>query len=425
MTTAPGRLTRSELEEHVSRLFAPARYSSGRDELGCIGLEVELIPVQAGGYPPRPVPASILAEMLSGDENLARDARLSFEPGGQVELSPPPRATARAALETVGQLTDRLHRCVAPYGVSLLSTGVNPWHSCYDLGLQTERPRYRAMQEHFDAIGGAGRRMMRQTASLQVCLDFGLGRMGRERWELANRAGPALTAVFANSPVLDGTPTGCCSARSAIWQDVDSSRTGFDVSLVGDAPPGAYLDFALNAEAMPLPRENAEPLPFRLPFGEWLARDDARPDADDLAHHLTTLFPPVRPHGGYLEVRYLDALPERWRPVPVCLLAGLLYDPAARREALEALAMPARPWGEEWKAAATLGMADPSLRGSACDLFAIALRGMQRLSAGYLPHDAASLVEEYRERYPFSGSCPADDLVDRFAASPQDLSVYL
>ncbi len=417
------RLTRSDLEEHVSRLFTSTRFS-GKDDPGCIGLEIELIPVYSKAYPPRPVPASSLAKMLSADKDLVSDACLSFEPGGQVELSPPPGATARAALGTARQLTERLRRCVAPHGVSMLGTGTNPWHTCDALGLHTDRPRYRAMQDHFDGIGIAGRRMMRQTASLQVCLDFGSGEAVRERWVLANRMGPALTAAFANSPLLDGEPTGLRSTRSAVWREVDPSRTGFDGAQVGDDPLGAYLGFALRAEAMPLPREDGDPLPLRLPFGDWLARGGARPDAEDLAHHLTTLFPPVRPH-GYIEVRYIDALPECWRQVPVCLLAALLCDPDARREALEALAMPARPWGEEWKAAATLGMADWSLRGSACDLFAIALRGMQRLPAGYLPHDAAALAEEYRERYLVPGRCPADDLADRFAACPQDLSMFL
>lgn len=35
------------------------------------------------------------------------------------------------------------------------------------------------------------------------------------------------------------------------------------------------------------------------------------PTLDDLAYHVTTLFPPVRPR-GFLEVSYLDAQPQRW-----------------------------------------------------------------------------------------------------------------
>ena len=40
-------------------------------------------------------------------------------------------------------------------------------------------------------------------------------------------------------------------------------------------------------------------------------------------YHLTTLFPEVRLR-GFLEIRSVDALPERWRAVPVVLLAAII-----------------------------------------------------------------------------------------------------
>ena len=63
-----------------------------------------------------------------------------------------------------------------------------------------------------------------------------------------------------------------------------------------------------------------------LPRLGRLASDAA--DADDLAVHLTTLFPPVRPR-GWFEVRYLDAQPWRWWPVPMAVLTALLDDAGA------------------------------------------------------------------------------------------------
>ena len=49
------------------------------------------------------------------------------------------------------------------------------------------------------------------------------------------------------------------------------------------------------------------------------------------------MFPRVRPRGGYLEVRYLDAQP-LWRiGDAVATVAGLLYDSRARRDALDLL----------------------------------------------------------------------------------------
>ena len=50
----------------------------------------------------------------------------------------------------------------------------------------------------------------------------------------------------------------------------------------------------------------------------------------DLDYHLTTLFPPVRPR-GYVEIRCLDALPDRWWPALAALTATLVDDPRGRR----------------------------------------------------------------------------------------------
>lgn len=422
MRLAAATVTPGDLAQHVSRLFSPTRNTDRNATPGHIGLEIELIPVYVGAWPPRPVPAAELTQMLFSDRELSVDGRLTFEPGGQVELSPPPAPTVSAALTQAQSLLGRLRGCCDPQGVALVRTGTNPWHSCDELGLQTDRPRYRAMQAHFDGIGSSGRRMMRQTAALQICLDWAPGEVGRERWRLANLAGPALTAAFGNSPVLEGSVTGYRSTRSAIWQKTDATRTGFDGPQVGGDLATAYTVFALGAEAMPLPREEGEELPFRLPFGDWVERDGARPDSDDLAHHLTTLFPPVRPH-GYIEVRYLDALPERWMPVPVCLLAALLYDRQACWQALEALEASRPILTDQWRSASLLGMADDNLRRVAYALFEIGVAAMSRLPREYLPTDAAALVEEYQRTFVAAGRCPADDQLALFGAIPEDLAI--
>ena len=68
-----------------------------------------------------------------------------------------------------------------------------------------------------------------------------------------------------------------------------------------------------------------------MTFREWVRRRHAagagRP-YDDLAYHLTTLFPPVRPH-GWLELRVIDALPDDLWPVAVAVVTALVDDPQA------------------------------------------------------------------------------------------------
>ena len=68
------------------------------------------------------------------------------------------------------------------------------------------------------------------------------------------------------------------------------------------------------------------------------------PTTADLDYHISTLFPPVRPH-GHLEVRYLDAQPGRRWALPAAVLAALLSDPAVTDRARQACEPTRRPLG--------------------------------------------------------------------------------
>jgi glutamate--cysteine ligase len=239
---------------------------------------------------------------------------------------------------------------------------------------------------------------------------------------MLNRAGPALAAAFAASPLLDGQPAGMRSVRTAIWQGVDLDRTGFDGRHLGDDPVPGYTRLALGADAIPLSRSEDEPLPTRTPMRRWIATGDGRPDGDDLDHHLTTLFPPVRPR-GYLEVRYVDALPAQWLAVPVCVLATLAAEPGARRRALEVLE--SDPTSDDWWRAARSGPADPELRATALALLDAAVAGMRRLDRGYIPATAPAVVAEYRDRFVAAGRSPSDELLERHSARPEDPATWM
>jgi glutamate--cysteine ligase len=58
------------------------------------------------------------------------------------------------------------------------------------------------------------------------------------------------------------------------------------------------------------------------------------PTEEDLAEHLTTLFPPVRPR-GYVELRTFDALDESVWPRAAATAVTLLLDGPERRRMLE------------------------------------------------------------------------------------------
>src|SRR5262249_55673475 len=131
-------------------------------------------------------------------------SRVSYEPGGQIELSTlaAPGLDALDALATDGAV---LGRALSPVGIGMGAVRVEP-------GIRRARvvqsPRYDAMESYFDATGDAGRRMMRSTAAFQVNVDLGPPDEIDARWRLTHSVGPVLAAAFANSPFADGTPTG-------------------------------------------------------------------------------------------------------------------------------------------------------------------------------------------------------------------------
>ncbi|HEX2091237.1 MAG TPA: glutamate-cysteine ligase family protein, partial [Longimicrobiaceae bacterium] len=231
-----------------------------------IGVEVELIVLAADTHAPVPIPAD---EGLSSLRLLRRfGARrgwterfspygppcfvlpdggvVSFEPGGQIELSAAPSASASALLASVRATVLALRAAAREEGIEILSTGIDPHNPVEEVPLQLRGPRYGRMAEYFAAIGPQGARMMRQTASIQVSLDW----EGETplRWRVLNAAAPYLVAIFANSPTYAGAPTGHRSIRAHAWRELDTARTGV-FRCTGDAA-AEYLTFALAAPAI-------------------------------------------------------------------------------------------------------------------------------------------------------------------------------
>jgi glutamate--cysteine ligase len=263
------------------------------------------------------------------------------------------------------------------------------------------------MERHFLGTGraAAGAAMMCSTAALQVNLQAGPESGWADRFELAHRVGPTLIAVSACSRWLAGRDTGWASARQRAWGRLDPHTSG-PVALSGD--PAA--DWARHALAAPVlfaatGGDDVVAVARAVPFSAWLSGRvrlaDRRPTAADLATHLSTLFPPVRPR-GYLELRYLDICAPRWWPAVAALTTTLLDDPVAASLAAEASEQTAGRWHD----AARRGLRDPDLAASARRCLAIALARAPREFELALT-DLAELVE--------SGRGPGDLAAERIA----------
>ncbi len=367
---------------------------------GCTGLELEWLVVPLDD-PDRGVPFPDVEAALA-DIVLPASSRITFEPGGQIELSTPPLPGLEAC-EALATDAAELGAALAANGVGLVALGLEP-------GARRPRvvrtPRYDAMEAHFDSRGPAGRTMMRSTAALQV--NTGLRDAPAARWEASHALGPVLAAAFANSPFGDARPSGWRSTRLAVWGSIEGAR-GPTVAPGSDCRV-AWATYALSAPLMLVRASESEHVPMRarLSFGEWIARghDLGWPTADDLAYHLTTLFPPVRPR-GWLELRMIDALPSPWWRVAAAVTT-VLVDAWSEEPALSRCVAPIR---DRWDCAARDGLSDPKLAAAATTCFDIARA--QLIDAG-ADQETLAATDAYVDRYVARRRCPADDLIDRW-----------
>lgn len=410
------RLCRPDLLAHLeSRVFAAPATASLTPRR--IGAEVELIPLDAGSGRRVPLEADGGPALLPFLRRFAArhgwgEARtpkgvpcflvqgggtVGFEPGGQIEYSTPPARSLTTVINGLRSVVVPLRAAALEEGIELLSSGVDPHNGQADAPLLLDAKRYVRMAEHFARIGPFGAVMMRQTASIQVNLDF--DDEPRLRWRLLNAVAPYVTAIFASSPVYEDTPTGHQSFRAHAWRRLDPRRTGlpFDAAR----PAEAYLAFALAAPTILLPTVGGN----SLPFGEWIVR--ANPTLEDWEAHLSTLFPEVRPR-GHCEVRSGDAVDPAWYAAPLVLLAGLTYEPHAARAALELTDGPDPALLER---AGRDGLRDPDLARTAAALFELALSGCSALGPAFVHPAHLEEARGFFERYTRRARSPADDLM--------------
>ena len=83
--------------------------------------------------------------------------------------------------------------------------------------------RYKLMTDYMDKVGTLGKQMMYRTCTVQVNLDFASEADMVKKFRVGLALQPVATALFANSPFLDGKPNGHKSWRSA---DLARSRPG-------------------------------------------------------------------------------------------------------------------------------------------------------------------------------------------------------
>lgn len=376
--------------------------------VGRVGLEIEAHCYDPA-EPQRRPDWDEITDVLESLPALPGGSIVTVEPGGAVELSGPPADGAVPAIEAMTADQVVLRTAFAEAGLGLVPLGADPLRPAKRIN---PGARYRAMEQFFAAShsGVAGAAMMTSTASVQVNVDAGPQSGWAARVRLAHALGPTMVAIAANSPLLGGQFSGWRSTRQRVWSQLDSARCGPILTASGDDPGTDWARYALKAPVMLVhtpPDGAAVPVTHYRPFADWADGRELlagrRPTLYDLEYHLTTLFPPVRPR-QWLEIRYLDSVPDAIWPAVVFTLVALLDDPAAANIAAEAV----EPVATAWDTAAQVGLGDARLYAAANRCVAAAAERAPASLKGPM-----QLLVEAVER----ARCPADDFSDQVVRS--------
>ncbi|MCE9667343.1 glutamate-cysteine ligase family protein [Myxococcus stipitatus] len=261
------------------------------------------------------------------------EATISLEPGGQFELSGSPFHTAREAhAENLAHLA-QVKAAAGALGLRLVTLGYRPTGTTADMNWMP-KTRYSVMRRTLPERGRLALNMMLMTATGQVSLDWTDEADCVRKTVTVARLAPVMNALYANSPLVEGKPSGYLSYRNRVWDEVDPTRCGYLPAFFdGSFSYRAYVEWALDAPLLFLRREGQYLHP-KLTFRQLLQEgfEGQPPDLADWTDHLSTLFPEVRLK-KVVEVRGADCGSAAMTGALAALWRGILYDATALEEA--------------------------------------------------------------------------------------------
>ncbi len=366
-------------------------------------------------------------DVLDGDTLVGltyQGGAISLEPGGQFELSGAPVENLHQTCAELHTHLRQMREVLGELDLGMLGLGFLPKWKREDCFWMPKR-RYAVMQRYMPTKGKLGVDMMLRTCTVQVNLDFAdeADMVLKSRVSLALQ--PLAVALFANSPFIEGKPSGFLSYRSQVWTDVDPDRSGM-LPFVFDEGFGfeRYVDYMLDVPMYFVYRDgqyvDVAGQSFRdFMVGKLPGLPGAVPTMSDWSDHLTTVFPEIRIK-KYIEMRGADGGP--WRNL--CALpafwTGIFYD----RQSLDAAWDLVADWTAHEReqlrqTVPRLGLMAPfrgkPLKDLAVKVLELSSAGLRRRARLNGEAQDETLFLQTLIESAYSGKTPAEKLLDEYA----------
>ena len=257
---------------------------------------------------------------------------ITLEPGCQFELSLEPQEYIKDLKNKIENIDCILKPLLDKFGIKLINKGVSPKTTYRNIKLLPKR-RYAIMANYLWGI--LSDVMMRETAGIQVGIDYRSEEDAIRKFNLANQMMPFVTAMYANSKIRGGVDTGYKSFRALAWLNTDNERCGFATHFQKDMCFKDYVDTLLETPMIFINRENRTvSLNGRLTFKQFMEKgyEGFEANIDDWKLHSNLYFPEVRLR-NFIEIRNHDCVGGGLEYSIPALYKGIMYNSSALEEA--------------------------------------------------------------------------------------------
>ena len=244
---------------------------------------------------------------------------ITLEPGNQIELSGGLCENVHQVCAESFKFQKQLDEACAYLGLETLSIGYDPITALQN-SPNNPKKRYKVMTKEMPKKGKLSLEMMYQTCGTQINLDYSSEEDFTKKFKIISFLTPLTVALFSNSAVKQGAPTGYLSYRTKVWQN--TSRAGLPDFFLDEVTFEKYADFVLNFPLLFYYKNNEYNFPMGKTYKDLVSHEEA--NSENLELHLSTIFTELRLK-KYIELRSLDACEWDCHCAGPAFFTGLLY----------------------------------------------------------------------------------------------------